>query len=203
MATIREPAVAGLFYPQSKGVLTGEVDDLLLRAPAQRLTGQLRGLISPHAGYPYSGLTAAIGYKLLKGAKYETIVIIGPSHREYFDGISVYSGDAYHTPLGDVPVNEEIRSSLTAFDPRIVSADAGHHAEHSVEVQLPFLQRVFGEFSFVPVVMGDQRREYCELLARALTKACREQNVLLVKGAVPGPRGADVVIRPAAKHRGS
>ncbi|MBI2620300.1 MAG: AmmeMemoRadiSam system protein B [Ignavibacteriales bacterium] len=180
MPVIRDPAVAGLFYPQIKSTLSSEVDDLLLRAPTNRFTGLLRGLICPHAGYMYSGLTAAAGYKLLKDTAYEAIVIVGPSHREYFDSISVYPGDAYKTPLGDVSVHEGIRSALVAFDKKIALSDAGHHAEHSVEVQLPFLQRVFKTLSFVPIVMGDQRREYCELLARALDQACHGHNVLLV-----------------------
>lgn len=181
MTTVtRPPAVAGLFYPESRALLSREVDELLLRAPAEQVRGALRGLVAPHAGYRYSGSTAAVGYKLLKGTTYETIVIVGPSHREYFDGISVYPGGGYQTPLGEVPVNDVLRNSLVGADPRIVLSEQGHHSEHSIEVQLPFLQRVFGRCSFVPVVMGDQRRELTELLGRALAQACRDHNVLLV-----------------------
>src|SRR3989304_2164777 len=109
---IREPAVAGMFYPLDQAVLDQEVDALLRRAEVKEVRGELRGLISPHAGYIYSGYTAANGYRLLEGKSVGTVVIIAPSHREYFRGISVYSGSAYRTPLGILEVDEELRAAL-------------------------------------------------------------------------------------------
>lgn len=176
---IREPSVAGTFYPAERAVLTREVDALLSRVEPVNLEGELYGLISPHAGYVYSGFTAANGYKLLEGKSVDTVVIISPSHREYFKGISVYSGSAYRTPLGVLPVDEALRSELTK-DGEIVSSLAGHREEHAVEVQLPFLQRVLKEFRILPIVMGDQRREFCMFLGDKLASVLEGKNFFLV-----------------------
>ncbi len=180
MSTIREPAVAGLFYPDLQTVLSRNVDELLLRAASRTIRGSLRGLIAPHAGYVYSGSTAAIGFKLLKERHFDSIIIVGPSHREYFDGVSIYDGDAYKTPLGVVEVDAALRDRLRQAWPAVTVSESGHNLEHAIEVQLPFLQRLFGSFSFVPIVMGDQKPAYCEQLADALADACRGMNVLLV-----------------------
>jgi AmmeMemoRadiSam system protein B len=177
--TIRRAAVAGMFYNGSPDGLRFDVDDFLDRAETQAVTGTVQALIVPHAGYMYSGYTAAHAYRLLKGAKYDCVVIIGPSHREYFDGISAYPGDAYETPLGRVRINTELRNDLAAGG-KVAIADAGHHSEHSVEVQLPFLQRVLGEFSFIPLVMGDQQARRCFELSEALQKIAEHRNVLFV-----------------------
>ncbi len=180
MLTPREPTAAGLFYPELKIVLEREVDEFLLRAKSNRIHGTIRGMIVPHAGYPYSAMTAAAGYRLLKDASYEAVVVVGPSHREYFDGISLYPGSSYKTPLGELSVHDELRKALADCHPSIRLSEDGHRHEHSIEVQVPFLQRVFGKTSFVPVVMGDQRRETCLVLEQALGSACKDRNVLLV-----------------------
>ncbi len=180
MSMIRSPAVAGLFYPGLQAVLNRNIDELLLRAAAQGKQGRLKGLIAPHAGYAYSGYTAATGYKLLKERPFSSVIIVGPSHREYFNGVSIYAGDAFKTPLGDVEVDADLRNELVHAWKDIAVAETGHADEHSVEVQLPFLQKVLKSFSFVPVVMGDQRSEHCRRLAEAIGEACSGKNVLLV-----------------------
>lgn len=180
MPEVRDPAVAGLFYPELKSVLEKDVDEYLLRAKVARIEGTIRGLICPHAGFVYSGLTAAAAFRLLKERTYDVVIIVGPSHREYFEGVSVFPGTSYRTPLGDVPVHDELREALRKADPCITVSEQGHLMEHSVEVELPFLQRALGKVPFVPLVMGDQRRETCLALAGALTRACRGRNVLLV-----------------------
>ncbi len=178
--SVREPAVAGMFYPQDRNVLTHEVDALLRRADLKKIDGELRGLISPHAGYIYSGYTAANGYKLLQGKNFETVVIIGPSHREYFRGISIFPGSAYRTPLGLLEVDDALRSEMIRDGGVIFSSILGHREEHAVEVQLPFLQRVLGQFKILPIVMGDQGREYCLLLGEKLAEVLNGKKVLLV-----------------------
>lgn len=180
MSTVRHPAVSGLFYPDLRAVLTRNVDELVLRAASKPARGKLRGVIAPHAGYVYSGYTAAIAYKLLKEQSYDSVIIIGPSHREYFDGVSICAGDAFETPLGAVGIDHEMRDRLVHEWGAISVTETGHMAEHSIEVQLPFLQRVLGSFSFVPIVMGDQRREHCDRLADAISKSCAGRNVLLI-----------------------
>ncbi|HEY6953378.1 MAG TPA: AmmeMemoRadiSam system protein B [Bacteroidota bacterium] len=180
LSSIREPAVAGAFYPASARTLQRDVDELLDKAAPAKPAGRVFGVVSPHAGYVYSGFTAAHAYRALKGMTFDAVIVVGPSHQEYFRGISVYSGRGYRTPLGTVPVNDSLRSAIVQEEKRIVCSDAGHRGEHSVEVQLPFLQRVLGEFSFVPVVMGDQTADLCENLAEALAGAVSGNNVLLV-----------------------
>jgi MEMO1 family protein len=177
---IRAPAVAGTFYEKSPALLRKNIDKMLKEVHVPNLEGTVRALISPHAGYMYSGITAAHAYKLLENRRYDCIVLVGPSHREYFDGVSIYHGDAYETPLGRVPVNQEIRSELLGTGKNIITSIAGHRSEHSLEVQLPFLQRVLGEFSFVPVIMGDQRRQLCEQLSAALACVMANKNILVV-----------------------
>ncbi len=177
---VRPPAVAGVFYPSAASHLRSEVDDFIERASVPPQIGTVYGLVSPHAGYAYSGFTAAHAYKALRNRLFDTVIVIGPSHQEYFQGVSVYPGDSFRTPLGDVPINDAVRSKLVGQEKRIFLSAAGHRGEHSVEVQLPFLQRVLGSFSFVPVVMGDQTLELCERLAEAIVSAAQAGNVLLV-----------------------
>jgi hypothetical protein len=180
MSAVREPTVAGLFYPELRIVLEREVDEFLLRARSTRVSGAIRGMIVPHAGYAYSGLIAAAGYRLLRETHFDAVMVVGPSHREYFDGISIYPGTAYRTPIGDCPIDDTLRSALAAAHEAITISESGHRHEHSVEVHVPFLQRVLGKVPFVPVVMGDQRRELVLALAAALERACNGRNVLLV-----------------------
>ncbi len=177
---VRHPVVAGMFYDDSSITLQKNVDELLSRAQVPKVKGIVRAIISPHAGYVYSGLTAAHAFKLLEGHRYDCVITIGPSHREYFDGISIYSGDGYETPLGKVPINTEVRSELLKGGNVIVASNTGHRSEHSLEVQLPFLQRVLGEFSFVPIIMGEQNRHLCNLLSEALVRVAADRNILFV-----------------------
>lgn len=178
--SVRPPAVAGLFYPGDPSELGKAVDELLSQARPAPLDHNLVALISPHAGYVYSGFTAANGYKLLEGKRFTTVVIVSPSHREYFDGISVYGGTAYRTPLGDVPIDEELREALVRDDKVIAESSAGHREEHALEVQLPFLQKVLRDFKILPIVIGDQRREHCFHLGEKLGTILRGRQVLLI-----------------------
>lgn len=180
MPTVRPPAVAGMFYPESASTLSREVDQLMESTKSPRPEGIVKGLISPHAGYMYSGSTAARAYGLLHGETYEAVIVVGPSHREYFYGVSLYPGDAYRTPLGDVLIDKNIRSELENIPKNISISDMGHRGEHSVEVQLPFLQKMLGQFSFVPVIMGDQKRELCSALADQLAGVALRHKILLV-----------------------
>jgi Predicted dioxygenase len=177
---VRVPAVAGMFYERSPAALRKDIDEMLNRVQLPKVEGTVRAVVSPHAGYVYSGFTAAHAFKLLEGRKYDCVIAVGPSHQEYFDGISIYSGDAYETPLGNVPINHEVRSELLQGEKSIIASVAGHRAEHSLEVQLPFLQCVLKEFSVVPIIMGDQRRQLCEQLSVALLRVMTNKNVLLV-----------------------
>ena len=178
--TVRPPTAAGLFYEDSPDLLRKNIDEYLEHARVPKLKGTVRALVSPHAGYVYSGFAAAHAYKMIKEINYDCVIIVGPSHREYFNGISIYPGDAYETPLGTIPINKEIREALVEEKNAIVASDEGHRSEHSIEVQLPFLQCVLGDFSFVPVVMGDQRRQLCNELTEAIVRVGTNRNILFV-----------------------
>jgi AmmeMemoRadiSam system protein B len=177
---IRPPAAAGMFYPDDADQLRNEVSGLISSEPPTKLSGSVFALVVPHAGYMYSGYTAARAFALLQGLKIGTIVLVGPSHREYFDGISIFPGAAYQTPLGTVIVDEEMRTEMLEKFSSVQSSLQGHRSEHSLEVQLPFLQHVAHESKILPIIMGDQRRNYCVQLAEALAESVRGKNVLLV-----------------------
>ena len=176
---IRESAVSGLFYPRDAAALRTEIHGLLSRCGTRDPRGRIAGIISPHAGFMYSGLTAAHGYSLLRGKRYETVIVVSPSHREFFDGISLYAGDAYRTPFGVVPVNKEVREEL-ARDACMTVDFHGHGTEHAVEVQLPFLQEVLSDLTIVPIDIAHQRKDLCLELGTVLARTTRGSEILLV-----------------------
>jgi AmmeMemoRadiSam system protein A len=167
--------VAGLFYPGDAAVLSKTIDGLLAGAPEHSIP-HLRGLVCPHAGYEYSGQTAAIAYKLLAGRDVQTVVVMGPSHYALFQGACIPNADVYKTPLGLVPISEKAKglASVAPFvlEPQCLvqrpewwrqapktAPETGHETpetwEHSVEVQVPFLQKVLKNFQMLPVVIGE------------------------------------------------
>ncbi len=177
---VRPCVVCGQFYPGDRAELLKDVQGLLGAAGVQERAGIVRGLISPHAGYIYSGPTAASGYALLKGASYDVVVVISPSHREFFRGASVYPGTAYETPLGRVMLDEGLREELVGHCPWVSASEAGHGEEHAIEVQLPFLQVVLESFRLLPIVIGHQTQEICFGLAASLAQVLRGKSALLV-----------------------
>ena len=179
MKNIRKPAVAGMFYPSSPDKLKSEVKLLLDISGTTESYSNITGIVSPHAGYIYSGATAACAFKTIAGKKINTVVIISPSHREYFPGISIFNGDAYSTPLGDVPLNKEMISCLTEESKIIFEGIQGHRAEHAVEVQIPFLQMAINDFAIVPIVMGDQRKIFVDHLAEKLSSVINEETLIV------------------------
>jgi AmmeMemoRadiSam system protein B len=180
MATIREPAVAGYFYPASPARLKKDIDNMLSETEFGARFENIIGIVSPHAGIQYSGRTAAFAYNTLKGKDIETAIVISPSHREYFPGVSVYHGDAYRTPLGDVPVNTDMCKRLTENRRLIFRGSEGHrYGEHALEVQLPFLQSVLTNISIVPIVMGDQEERFINELALAISEAADDKTIVV------------------------
>jgi AmmeMemoRadiSam system protein B len=149
---VREPAVAGGFYPADAASLGKTIDDMLGQAKARNLKG-LRALVSPHAGYQYSGPVAASGFKQLVGQGFERVVVMGPSHHVLFSGVALPDVDALRTPLGDIMISPWGRE-LARQSPFVVDSTP-HAREHSVEVELPFLQKVLGRFEVLPLVFGE------------------------------------------------
>lgn len=186
-ASVRQAAVAGSFYPGDPKQLARTVDDLLARAGTSEITEPIVAVVSPHAGYPYSGAVAANSYAVLKGHKYQRVVVIAPSHYEGFDFTSVFNGDTYSTPLGNIAIDKEFAAALVKQGGSSVRlstrghARSGEQGEHALEVQLPFLQRALGDFHLVPIVMGDQSYDSSRALGVALAKLLRgKQDTLIV-----------------------
>ncbi len=179
MKIVREPAVAGMFYSASSNKLQRDIEDLFNQVDLTESFDQIIGIISPHAGYVYSGKTAVYAYSTLKNKTYKRVVVISPSHREYFRGISVYNGDAYKTPFGEIDVDKEFVSKLIENEKLIFSGINGHRNEHALEVQLPFLQTVLRNFLLVPIVMGDQRKIFVDSLAEKLSNIIDEETLIV------------------------
>lgn len=154
MTLARPPAVAGMFYPASPAELAATVDHLLA-GTAPGTAAPPKVLIVPHAGYIYSGSTAALAYAALapRKAQIRRVVLLGPTHRVAVEGLALPKTQAFATPLGDIPLDVEAIATLTEL-PQIVFSDLAHAREHSLEVHLPFLQRVLGDFKLVPLAVG-------------------------------------------------
>lgn len=191
---IRAPAVAGLFYPGSPGALTSTLDRLLGATRVFHL-GDIGALVVPHAGYTYSGPVAAVAYAQLRGRSFRRVIILAPSHYAYFEGVAVSAAEAFATPLGSVPVDEAARLLVatppffsekpvpaelpgwahSAVWPR-TTAELPHRWEHSIEVQLPFLQRVLTDFRIIPALFGSVRAKEA---AQALLPFVDEQTLII------------------------
>ena len=188
---IKQPTSAGTFYPDDPVELTKQVDKYLSQANPEALKGEVFALISPHAGYGYSGPTAAFGYKLVQGKSYKTVIVIGTSHNYGFSGVSIYSEGFFRTPLGDLEIDKDFTKELINKDADIVFDPAAFAKEHSVEVQLPFLQRSLSGFKIVPVVTGDCSFEMCKKLANLLKAAIGSRKDILVVASTDMYHGFD------------
>jgi AmmeMemoRadiSam system protein B len=179
MRNIRSAQVAGYFYPADPLKLTEDISVLLDRNKSQHRFENIFGIVSPHAGYVYSGGTAAQAYNHLKGRNYKRVLVISPSHSEYFPGVCVFEGDAYETPLGILEVDRDFTEKLTKKSKIIFTGYEGHRKEHALEVQLPFLQSVLKDFKIVPVVMGDQTNIIVDALASELAEVFDEETLIV------------------------
>ena len=164
---IRPPAVAGLFYPSSPAELSSMIDSFLARVPDYPKRDYV-AVVVPHAGYVYSGPIAAHAYKAVSSVRPQHVVIAGPNHSGYGAAVSIWPDGAWETPLGSVPVDTDSVEWVLDRSAFAVADYDAHHYEHSVEVQLPFLQRIYGEFSFVPVTMMYQAPDAAKDLAASL-----------------------------------
>jgi AmmeMemoRadiSam system protein B len=173
--------VAGTWYPGTRGALEREVDALLGAAEPADLPGDaLVGVISPHAGMMFSGGVAAHAYRAAAGAAVDLIALVGPSHFVGFDGVAIYERGAFETPLGLARVDEAAAAALMAASSIIRPHRSAHTREHSLEMQLPFLQRVLPGVPVVPLAVGFQTRETIAALGAALATALEGRRALLV-----------------------
>ncbi|MFP8879954.1 MAG: AmmeMemoRadiSam system protein B [Myxococcota bacterium] len=177
---IRHPAVAGLFYPDGRAELERSVADYLAAASVDPPeTPAPKALIVPHAGFVYSGPVAASAYARIARLRgvVTRVVLLGPSHRAPLRGLAASSADAFATPLGDVRLDRDAIEQILAF-PQVRLFDAAHDAEHSLEVQLPFLQYILGDFLLVPLSVGDAEPEQVSEVIEALWGGAETQIVV-------------------------
>lgn len=154
MEHLRQPAVSGTFYPSDPGELRDMIRGFL--KDAKPTGARPKAIIAPHAGFIYSGPIAGSAYARLGlgRAAIRRVILLGPSHRVAFRGLAVSSAEGFATPLGTVPVDREGIKSILEL-PFVRTFDAAHESEHSLEVQIPFLQEILGSFTLVPIVVGD------------------------------------------------
>lgn len=177
---IRKPAAAGQFYPADKYALSAQIDKFMGNLKFRYVKGKLIALIVPHAGYDYSGQVAAYAYKELEGKRFKRVVLLGASHSILFDGVSVGEYDHYETPLGRVPVDREFTKKLIGNRPDITFLREAHEKEHSLEVQLPFLQKMLkNDFKIVPIIFGRASFKNCQLVALSLIEMVDDDTLIV------------------------
>jgi len=180
---IRQSVIAGTWYPGQPDVLRRTLEGYLADAEKVELEGELKALISPHAGYAYSGPTAAYAYKQLEdGPAFDTVAVLSPLHQAYLGRFAVTKANYYETPLGLVEVDARL---VEALGKEVTLNRVGFDGEHSLEIQLPFLQQVLGTFTLLPVMLGepltrDRTLAACRELSAALAKLLRDRKALIV-----------------------
>jgi AmmeMemoRadiSam system protein B len=173
---IRKPAVAGTFYPNDKEALNRQIDEFL-DSVIVRDYGDPIGFVCPHAGYIYSGFTAAHAFKYLKGREYEKVVVLAPSHYDGYNGITTWSGNGIETPLGVIETTDNDK----LFRYGVLESELGFGKEHSLEVELPFLQKVLKPgWKLVPLVMGFQGAETIRLGKNILEYYMNKKNLIII-----------------------
>ena len=178
--TVRSPAVAGSFYPDSPKVLSAQVGKFINDATLTETDGKLIGLIAPHAGYVYSGHVAGYAYKQLMGHSFDTVVLVGLSHRNPIGTAAIYARGAFLTPLGDIQIDEDLASEIMRLNSDILDLPSAHANEHSLEVQLPFLQHTLPDFRIVTILLQDDSPENVIPLSHAVAEAIADRSCLLI-----------------------
>lgn len=178
---IRYPYVAGQFYPAEASVLAQQISDYLKKARLEtKVSGNksFKALILPHAGYDYSGLTAALGYNKIKGDSIQSVVLIGPYHQAHFPGACPWPSGKWMTPLGAISIDEDMAKALQQDNPLFNAPISYHEKEHSLEVHVPFIQTLFPKAKLVPILISDPH--YAKTLAKTLAKFVNKENVLVI-----------------------
>jgi len=180
---VRKPVFAGSFYPADKASLGSMIDGYLKEAEqkSKKTSGQILGIIAPHAGYEYSGKVAAYAYSEIKGKSYKTVIIIGSSHRVPFRGIAIYPEGSWETPLGTVTIDHEMAQAIMKDCKMVKTFPAAFEREHSLEVQIPFLQKTLTGFKIVPLVTGAMDSDdYTQLVSSLFSIIKRHSEKVLI-----------------------
>jgi len=180
ISDIRPSILAGTWYPAEKKELLNMIHEFLSNAKIPSINGNIKAIIVPHAGYIYSGAVAAHAFKALKDKKITRVIMIGPSHRALFKGVSVNLQKGYNTPLGIVPVDQEFAKRLIKEIWIIHYVPMAHAFEHCLKIELPLLQTVLGKFKIVPMLLGQQDMDTCKELARCILKLLSDSEDTLI-----------------------
>jgi MEMO1 family protein len=174
---VRPSPIAGKWYPGDAPHLSHTIDEFISRAEVPDIPGRIVGILAPHAGHRYSGPVAGHAYKLLQGKTFDTVVLVGPSHYPYPSHLITSGHEAFETPLGQVPIDRPV---LEALQQRLSIETVRKDPEHSLEIQLPFLQCALGRFRLVPLALVDQSFKMAEELGHAIGQICAGTKTLLV-----------------------
>jgi MEMO1 family protein len=179
MSNVRPSAIAGSWYPGTPDLLARSIDALLQNAPAPEVPGTLVGVLAPHAGHRYSGAVAAPVFKAMQGLAVDTVAVLSPMHYAYEAPLLTSGHDAYQTPLGDVPIDREAMKEIRNIC-RVPIQPVYNDPEHSLEIELPFLQRIFKAFSLIPIMIRNDSLPVCMAVAEALAAILPGRRTLLV-----------------------
>jgi len=178
--TVREPAVAGAFYPGDAQELDGAVREMLAAADRVELPGRVIALMAPHAGYVFSAGVAAAAYAQIEGLDIDTVILVGLSHQAPLSGVALPEAGAWRTPLGEIPIDAEMCAALQDACELFAPNALAHRYEHSLEVQLPFLQTLLDDFALVPLLTQDLSAADRSAAAAAIAEVAAGKSVLLV-----------------------
>jgi MEMO1 family protein len=183
ISEIRPSPIAGTWYPGSPEKLASQVDSFLAQAHLPQLNGEVLGLIAPHAGHRYSGTTAGYAFACVRGQKRDLVAIVSPMHAPYAGTLLTSAHSAYATPLGPVWIDAAARSELAAAltQQSLALTPVANDEEHSLEIELPFLQRALqGEFKLLPIMVRSQSPQVAYRLGHALAQVLKGRNALLI-----------------------
>ena len=182
---LREPAVSGIFYPKNPNELREDIESLFRdpnfgpgNLPPSGNNERIYGMVSPHAGYMYSGAVAAHGYYDLSSSKFESALILGPNHYGLGSEVALMDKGSWETPLGKVEIDSEVAQSITQNCDIISIDESAHSRDHCIEVQLPFLQYIKGEFKIVPIILINQGKNTCKKLGTDIYESIKDRNLI-------------------------
>ena len=178
---IRQPGSAGKFYSKQKNILEREVAIYLESSKVEKNLKNIYGMIVPNDQLMDSGGVAARSYRQIVDLDIEYVVVISNSHHTYFEEVSLFKGDAFSTPIGEVTIDKDIVWQIANSNEKLISSTLGHEIEeHGIEIQLLFLQQVLYSFKLIPIMMGNQDAENINILSKALAESLKGKNVLIV-----------------------
>lgn len=177
---IKKSVIAGSWYPADRVELSSQLNQFLEYAPRAHINGSIYALVVPHAGYVYSGPTAGHAYKQIMNQNFSTVIILGPSHREYLTGVSIYPGAGFETPLGIAPIDTELAKRLAERSRLFSLTIAGHQSEHSLEIQVPFIQTALPGAKIIPIAVGHLDWSMCNEIGQTLAQALGDRKALII-----------------------